>query len=198
MKLKLKNLYIMLFLLFIIFISSYFNVLNFNTNELFKVEGYDNQSEPSGISDSSIDKSLGYTFNREINNNDPTNTSSESTTTTTSTSTSTTVDLSNNLSYDPNRFNINTNNLANGIYINQIPDGDEDLYILKSQVVPPVCPACPTVNACPRQEPPPPCPPCARCPEPSFECQKVPNYSSNNVSRYVPRPVLADFSQFGM
>ena len=78
-----------------------------------------------------------------------------------------------------------------------IPEGDEDLYVLKSQIVPPVCPACPEVKACPRQEACPPCPPCARCPEPSFECKKVPNYSSNNNDS-LPRPVLADFSQFGM
>ena len=78
-----------------------------------------------------------------------------------------------------------------------IPEGDEDLYILKSEVIPPVCPACPNVTACPTNKAPPPCPPCARCPEPSFDCKKVPNYSSNN-SEYLPRPVLADFSQFGM
>ena len=69
--------------------------------------------------------------------------------------------------------------------------------IPKSQIVPPVCPACPTVSSCPRKEPCPACPACARCPEPSFECKKVPNYSSND-DRYLPRPVLADFSQFGM
>jgi hypothetical protein len=79
----------------------------------------------------------------------------------------------------------------------EVSDGDEDLYMLKSQMVPPVCPACPTIKACPRTEKCPPCPPCARCPEPSFECQKVPNYSSNNNDR-LPRPILADFSQFGM
>ena len=50
------------------------------------------------------------------------------------------------------------------------------------------CPSCPT---------PQPCPPCGRCPEPSFECKKVPNYSSTN-SEYLPMPVLSDFSQFGM
>ena len=44
---------------------------------------------------------------------------------------------------------------------------------------------------------PPPCPPCGRCPEPSFDCKKVPNYSSTN-SEYLPMPVLNDFSQFGM
>lgn len=84
-----------------------------------------------------------------------------------------------------------------GIPRSQIPKGEEDLYILKSQIVPPVCPACPTVSSCPRKEPCPACPACARCPEPSFECKKVPNYSSND-DRYLPRPVLADFSQFGM
>lgn len=84
-----------------------------------------------------------------------------------------------------------------GIPKSQIPKGEEDLYILKSQIVPPVCPACPTVSSCPRKEPCPACPACARCPEPSFECKKVPNYSSND-DRYLPRPVLADFSQFGM
>tara|TARA_Y100000389_G_scaffold204896_1_gene260589 strand:- start:17921 stop:18535 length:615 start_codon:yes stop_codon:yes gene_type:complete len=84
-----------------------------------------------------------------------------------------------------------------GIPGNQIPPGDENLYILKSQVVPPVCPACPSNASCPRTEAPPPCPPCARCPEPSFECKKVPNYQSINES-YLPRPVLNDFSSFGM
>ena len=83
-----------------------------------------------------------------------------------------------------------------GIPRSQIAPGSEDLYILKSEVIPPVCPACPTMSACPRQEPCSPCPPCARCPEPSFECKKVPNYSTNDES-YLPRPVLADFSQFG-
>lgn len=86
---------------------------------------------------------------------------------------------------------------GNGIPKSQIPKGDEDLYILKSQIVPPVCPACPTVSSCPRKEACPPCPACARCPEPSFDCKKVPNYSSND-DRYLPRPILADFSQFGM
>lgn len=86
---------------------------------------------------------------------------------------------------------------SNGLPASQIPPGDEDLYILKSQVVPPVCPACPSNATCPRQEPPPPCPPCARCPEPAFDCKKVPNYRANDNS-YLPRPVLSDFSQFGM
>ena len=82
-----------------------------------------------------------------------------------------------------------------GIPSHQIPPGDEDLYILKSQIVPPVCPACPTNSTCPRQKPCEPCPPCGRCPEPAFECKKVPNYRSQNQD-YLPKPILNDFSKF--
>jgi len=100
---------------------------------------------------------------------------------------------------DPYYYNGTNYNVysTNGIPASAIPPGDEDLYILKSQVVPPVCPACPTSSTCPRQEPCPACPACARCPEPAFECKKVPNY--NNISdNYLPIPVLSDFSTFGM
>jgi hypothetical protein len=91
--------------------------------------------------------------------------------------------------------------LPPGIPASQIPSGQEDLYILKSQVVPPVCPVCP---ACKNNSNDPdgepkcqPCPPCARCPEPSFECKKVPNYNAINNS-YLPQPIVNDFSSFGM
>jgi len=90
----------------------------------------------------------------------------------------------------------NGNSVA-GVSGSSIPPGDEDLYILKSQIVPPVCPACPSAASCPRQEPCPPCPACARCPEPAFECKKVPNYNNIN-DNYLPMPVLSDFSTFGM
>jgi hypothetical protein len=43
-----------------------------------------------------------------------------------------------------------------------------------------------------------PCPPCERCPEPAFDCTRVPNYNSASINQYLPQPVLADFSQFGM
>ena len=90
------------------------------------------------------------------------------------------------------------NTLPPGIPASQIPSGQEDLYILKSQVVPPVCPACPVSTATiPRQEPCPPCEPCGRCPEPAFECKKVPNYNAID-NNYLPTPVLSDFSSFGM
>lgn len=88
-------------------------------------------------------------------------------------------------------------NSAAGVNQSQIPAGSEDLYILKSQIVPPVCPACPVSSACPRTEKPPPCPACARCPEPSFECKKIPNYSSADVN-ILPLPMLTDFTSFGM
>ena len=90
-------------------------------------------------------------------------------------------------------------NTINGIPPSQIPQGQEDLYILKSQVVPPVCPACPPVivdkNSLSQDCPP--CPPCARCPEPSFDCKKVPNYSLGPENSFLPRPVLNNFSTFG-
>lgn len=78
-----------------------------------------------------------------------------------------------------------------------IPKEDKDLYILKSEIVPPVCPRCPDVELCPKcgGKPCTPCPPCGRCPEPAFECKKVPNYSSSNQD-YLPRPLLNSFSQF--
>ena len=110
---------------------------------------------------------------------------------------------------DADSLNDFYNQLPKGIPSHQIPAGDEHLYILKSEIVPPVCPACPTFN-CPREKPCPPCPACERCPEPAFECKKVPNYNVSNVDEYLPsasnyfsmskvdnkqpRPVLNNFS----
>jgi hypothetical protein len=93
--------------------------------------------------------------------------------------------------------------LPKGIPKSQILPGEEDLYILKSEVIPPVCPKCPDpIVNCPGNDKfdaakCPPCPPCARCPEPAFECKKVPNYNAFNQN-YMPVPVLNDFSSFGM
>jgi hypothetical protein len=57
---------------------------------------------------------------------------------------------------------------------------------------------CPVTSACPKEESKcPPCKPCGRCPEPSFECKKVPNYNSKN-NEFLPVPVLNNFSSFGM
>ena len=78
----------------------------------------------------------------------------------------------------------------------QIPVGEKNKYILKSQIVPPVCPACPEVNCGNCKTECQPCPPCARCPEPSFECKKVPNYKEGPNNPYLPIPWLNSFSQF--
>jgi hypothetical protein len=107
-----------------------------------------------------------------------------------------------------------SSSLPAGIPKRRIPAGEEDLYILKSQVVPPVCPICPNSSICPRDKPCPACPACARCPEPSMTCKAVPNYSAANYNngmsndspfggggminnQYIPVPVLNDFSTFG-
>ena len=94
--------------------------------------------------------------------------------------------------------------------------GTEDQYMLKTQLVPPVCPTYPgsgvngasaassttSTTGAPIQNqngPIPPCPACERCPEPDFDCKKVPNYSrTGGNGRNLPQPVLADFSGFGM
>lgn len=96
------------------------------------------------------------------------------------------------------------NKLPPGIPKSQIPPGDEDLYILKSQIIFPNCPVCPNpIVKCPKKDEVddtskcPPCPPCARCPEPSYECKKVPTYKAFNPDT-MPIPVLNSFSTFGM
>ncbi len=70
-------------------------------------------------------------------------------------------------------------------------------YMLKTAAIPPVCPKCPdvTIDEKFHRKKCPPCPPCERCPEPSFTCKKVPDYSFTNMN-YLPKPMLNDFSQF--
>jgi hypothetical protein len=134
----------------------------------------------------------------------------------------------------PNKMNVSSNyneaytqsltsnadyssSLPKGIPRNMIPPGNEDLYILKSEVVPPVCPACPTpiLKCGDNDKPPPPCPPCARCPEPRFDCKKVPNYGTGNTGanyfggggqfgsmpstngNFLPYPSVSNYSTFG-
>jgi hypothetical protein len=75
-----------------------------------------------------------------------------------------------------------------------IPKGDEDLYILKSQAIVPSCPICPEISKASDESTCQPCPPCGRCPEPSFECKKVPNYKRYSNNNF--KPLLADFSRF--
>lgn len=92
--------------------------------------------------------------------------------------------------------------LPEGIKKSDIPEEDEDLYILKSEVVPPVCPKCPDLKMeCDgKKDSCPPCPPCARCPEPAFTCKKVPNYNAASVGgklpSQMPMPMLGSFAKF--
>jgi len=128
-----------------------------------------------------------------------TNTTYPSSTSSMNTSSMNTSSLSNQgTNYDSSAY---YNSLPQGVPRSQIPQGQEDLYILKTEVVPPVCPVCPPpIVQCPDKfdaSKCPPCPPCARCPEPSFECKKVPNYSAFNPD-IMPVPVLTNFSSFGM
>lgn len=84
----------------------------------------------------------------------------------------------------------------NGITKDLIPPGEEHLYVLKSQMVPPVCPKCPKCEmpknggggncGCNKKNECPPCPRPQRCPEPAFTCKKVPNYSASNVDSILP------------
>lgn len=77
--------------------------------------------------------------------------------------------------------------LPEGIPKNEIPNGEEDLYIKKSEIVPPVCPRCPDLiqkdfdsTKCP------PCPACKRCPEPAeVECKKVMKYKEENKNEII-------------
>lgn len=65
--------------------------------------------------------------------------------------------------------------------------------VLKTEIVPPVCPKCPDViQTCEKYDNPPPCPPCARCPKPDYECKMVPKYNKkwNSNTSGLPRPFL--------
>lgn len=85
---------------------------------------------------------------------------------------------------------------GDGITQDQIPDGQEDLYILKSQALTPICPACPSLpkiscdDKCGKAKCQP-CPPCARCPEPQFNCVKVPNYNTTGLDQSLPIPWMS-------
>jgi hypothetical protein len=107
----------------------------------------------------------------------------------------------NNSNNNSNTNNTDTNNTDNtnnneGVKRDQIPKGQEDLYILKSQALTPICPACPAPpkvdcnDKCGKSKCPP-CPPCARCPEPQFDCVKVPNYNTTSMNQNLPIPWMA-------
>jgi len=120
--------------------------------------------------------------------------------------------------------NIQNNTISNGLPANMIAPGDEDLYILKSEIVPPVCPRCPSICSKDIKQQCPPCPSCARCPPGSSNftnsgnndnTQPVANISPDNAysegenstdkyskyrsnNKFLPVPVVSNFSTFGM
>ncbi len=80
---------------------------------------------------------------------------------------------------------------ASGITKNAISPGEEHLYVLKSEMVPPVCPKCPEMKGnCGEKKECPPCPAPQRCPVSAFKCKKVPNYSASNVDNVLPSPLF--------
>ena len=68
--------------------------------------------------------------------------------------------------------------------------------ILNSGVVPPLPAAVPNPvgSSAPPDKNCGSCPPCARCPEPEYDCQLVPNFNNSSTT---PRAVLNNFSTFG-
>ena len=46
----------------------------------------------------------------------------------------------------------------------------------------------------------PPCPPCGRCPEPNFECKKVPKYRDLMINDHaqIPRPINPEYTTFAV
>ena len=89
-------------------------------------------------------------------------------------------------------------------YLNNDKDEDEkeddrDKYILKSQIVPPVCPKCPDVTVCPNNS----SAPSGWVPSPfanrdyNSQYNVAPGSGSGPLTAaYEPRPMLTDFSQF--
>lgn len=78
-------------------------------------------------------------------------------------------------------------------------DEDEDKYILKTQIVPPVCPKCPDVTVCPNNSN----APTGWVPQPFVNKDYSSSYnvapgsgSGPLTAAYEPIPMLTDFSQF--
>lgn len=73
---------------------------------------------------------------------------------------------------------------------NPNPLANDNAYILKSSIVPPVCPKCPDLISSNKEKKCPPCPPCGRCPETKLKCESVfsPLASANDLS--IVRPNL--------
>jgi hypothetical protein len=157
-------------------------------------QNYSNSINDSSSSSNNIDKYTSYNNDNNNNNVDDNNITNISQN-----------DNSKPLitNYDSSSYYNSKQGFNNGIPASEIPKGSEDLYILKSQIVPPVCPVCPSpiVKNCDKSRKCPPCPAPQRCPsESDFICKKEPNYQNinSNVQKMLPLPVLNSFSSFGM
>ena len=78
----------------------------------------------------------------------------------------------------------------------KMSQGNDELYVLKSQIVPPICPKCPDVKKCDTNKDCPPCPAPKRCPPTPFECKMVPKFNDPRSSTHLPKPVLNSFDTF--
>jgi|SaaInlV_150m_DNA_5_1039734.scaffolds.fasta_scaffold04186_2 hypothetical protein len=118
--------------------------------------------------------------------------------------------------------NVNNNSIANGLPSSMIPAGEEDKYILKTEIVPPVCPRCPSICSSNADNQEPSCPSCGKsgkggcssdvsCPNVSGgpndnispnnaydpvdnSTDKYSQYRHNN--KFLPVPMVSDFSNF--
>lgn len=116
---------------------------------------------------------------------------------------------------------IENNSIANGTPSSMIPPGDEDKYILKTQIVPPVCPRCPSICSSNPANQEPACPSCGNPGQGGSTQGTIPPPTSNsnaNISppnaydainnptdkysqyrhntSFLPVPVVSDFSKF--
>ena len=208
MKIKLTKFYLFLILLTVLIFSS----LGIKVLEGMNIiEGNESMADPGGLGDSDTaltagidnggnDPSKGSNYN-PFGNSDPTELSmieDEEEITGDYDDTTFNPDVRVNFqNSNPSKSKLSYNS-KHGISKDEMPPGEEHLYILKSQIVPPVCPKCPEVggggggggkgslkggDCCPKA---PPCPRPQRCPEPAFTCKKVPNYSAANVDSVLP------------
>lgn len=112
--------------------------------------------------------------------NNITSSSNSDTSTTTNTNISTNMPTSSNITENGSNTSSNTstfNTMPNTLYNTNTNTNSSESKNEKS-------------GSCP------PCPACERCPEPAFDCKKVPNYRSPSIGQYLPMPILNDFSTF--
>ena len=202
---KLNNYIILLIILFLIIISSILGC-SYSKHEGYKNK-YMNSTKDNDAEKKEYDKirntqDLEDTYDKnvvpELNIDNDTSSDSD-------------VDTTNDC-YDENHKSINSRNInvkrdnklndyfiKNGISKNNIPEGDEHLYILKSKIVPPVCPICPSYTS-------------VSCDRNNNNNTSNNNTSNNNTSNNntsnnntsnnntsnnnMPIPVLANFSKF--